>query len=209
MQLPKSLTTVTPFSKQLALFLFIIFPIVGFLLGGHYEQARQYMISSTPTPIPTLMTTTSWQTYTNTKYGFLFEHPSSTKVTVKLQPSYPLGAADIEMTSFTVGNRVYEVVAYINSMKNCHNLSEKKMKFCDDIRDWIMSSFSASPDINKYSKSEIDHRTAYQLKNEDGVLVASKNNVYYISSYDVPYKGLATDQDPIYTHFLSTFKFLK
>ena len=38
MTLPKELTTVTPFSKYLAMILFIIFPFVGFYLGSIYEQ---------------------------------------------------------------------------------------------------------------------------------------------------------------------------
>lgn len=38
MKLPKYLTTVTTFSKTLALFLFIIFPILGFVLGMNYQK---------------------------------------------------------------------------------------------------------------------------------------------------------------------------
>lgn len=38
LKLPKSFTTVTPFSKTLALSMFIIFPIVAFLLGRIYEK---------------------------------------------------------------------------------------------------------------------------------------------------------------------------
>lgn len=38
MKLPKSLTTVTPFSKTLALSMFIIFPVVAFFLGMDYQQ---------------------------------------------------------------------------------------------------------------------------------------------------------------------------
>ncbi len=37
-KLPKSLTTVTPFSKTLALSMFVIFPILAFLLGRAYEK---------------------------------------------------------------------------------------------------------------------------------------------------------------------------
>jgi hypothetical protein len=37
-KLPKSLTTITPFSKFLALCLFILVPIAAFYLGIHYEQ---------------------------------------------------------------------------------------------------------------------------------------------------------------------------
>lgn len=38
MGLPKSLTRVTPFSKILALILFIVFPLVGFLMGMQYQK---------------------------------------------------------------------------------------------------------------------------------------------------------------------------
>lgn len=64
MKLPKSLTTVTRFSKFLALCMLLFFPIVGFYLGTFY-QAEQDRISPrtpiqpsiaqqtlTPTPTP-------------------------------------------------------------------------------------------------------------------------------------------------------------
>lgn len=38
MKLPKSLTTVTTFSKWLALSMFIIIPILSFYYGMYYEQ---------------------------------------------------------------------------------------------------------------------------------------------------------------------------
>jgi len=38
MRLSKKFTTVTPFSKMLALSLFIICPIIGFYLGVYYQQ---------------------------------------------------------------------------------------------------------------------------------------------------------------------------
>lgn len=40
MKLPKSLTTVTPFSKYLALSVLVIFPILAFFLGRVYEKAQ-------------------------------------------------------------------------------------------------------------------------------------------------------------------------
>jgi hypothetical protein len=41
MRLPKFLTSVTPFSKILALSLFIILPIIAFLFGIYYEQVTR------------------------------------------------------------------------------------------------------------------------------------------------------------------------
>ncbi len=40
MQLPKSLTTVTSFSKLLALSMLILFPIAAFWLGVYYQQSK-------------------------------------------------------------------------------------------------------------------------------------------------------------------------
>ena len=64
MKLPKELTTVTPFSKYLALVIFISFPIYGFLLGAYFQSLadmnaqNQYIINyiipqPTITPVPT------------------------------------------------------------------------------------------------------------------------------------------------------------
>ncbi len=44
MQLPKSFTTVTPFSKFLALSMFIVFPILAFWLGKYYQQSKSAKI---------------------------------------------------------------------------------------------------------------------------------------------------------------------
>ena len=66
MRLPKSWTTVTPFSKTIALILFTMLPIVTFLLGMQYEVALSVQneqttppfvqvvrtITSIPTPTP-------------------------------------------------------------------------------------------------------------------------------------------------------------
>ncbi|MBA3724176.1 MAG: hypothetical protein H0W89_04800 [Candidatus Levybacteria bacterium] len=62
MPLPKSLTTVTTFSKYAALSLFVILPIItffiGYYYGGLYNSKTVYegipiQIVSTPSPTPT------------------------------------------------------------------------------------------------------------------------------------------------------------
>lgn len=55
MALPKSLTTVTTFSKLLAMFLFILFPFVGFYAGMEYQEklTTQPIIHNNPTESPT------------------------------------------------------------------------------------------------------------------------------------------------------------
>lgn len=44
--LPESLTTVTPFSKLVALVLFILLPFMGFYLGMKYNQLLQRTVVS-------------------------------------------------------------------------------------------------------------------------------------------------------------------
>jgi len=64
-QLPQWLTTVTPFSKALAMFLFIILPFLGFFLGINYQQKLTVnppvvsKVIPTVIPVPTLSTQTS------------------------------------------------------------------------------------------------------------------------------------------------------
>lgn len=83
MTLPKSLTTVTTFSKLIALLMFVTFPFIGFYLGMVYEQKVTPIIqevavnqpanlSPTPTPDPTA----NWKTYTNAKIGFQVKYPA-------------------------------------------------------------------------------------------------------------------------------------
>ncbi len=80
MTLPKSLTTVTTFSKTIALFLFILFPFAGFYAGYKYREGTYVATAPIaqnnliPTPTPTI-DITNWKTYTNNKLGFLIKHP--------------------------------------------------------------------------------------------------------------------------------------
>lgn len=54
MKLPKSFTTVTPFSKGVALLMYFIFPIIGFQLGLIYQKSitPQYHINPVPARLP-------------------------------------------------------------------------------------------------------------------------------------------------------------
>lgn len=84
---PPSLTTVTTFSKWLALFFLITFPIIGFLLGVTYQQAIQQSTQlypnfvPTPTPTQTVSTYTSnWKTYFNHKLNYEIKYPQNWRV---------------------------------------------------------------------------------------------------------------------------------
>ena len=89
MPLPKSLTTVTPFSKTLGVILFVTLPFIGFFLGVHYQHMQdvtQQQISQTqpiliPKPTLTLIQTENWKTYTNNQFGFSLQYPPDMRVT--------------------------------------------------------------------------------------------------------------------------------
>ena len=66
MELPEELTNVTPFSKILALFLFILLPIIGFLLGTQY-QAR-INTTETVTAQPTIIVVPTKKVPTNSPF---------------------------------------------------------------------------------------------------------------------------------------------
>lgn len=80
MKLSRELTTVTPFSKYLAMGLFLLLPFIGFILGMQYQQkigqvknSEVVVMTSTPTPDPTA----NWKTYANSEIGFSIKLPQS------------------------------------------------------------------------------------------------------------------------------------
>jgi len=92
MVLPKSLTTVTTFSKILALFLFLLLPFAGFYAGYKYREGTYVatpIVQNNPTPIPSpyptstnqIIDTSTWKTYADTALGFSFKYPE--KLTLK------------------------------------------------------------------------------------------------------------------------------
>ncbi len=50
-KLPSSLTTVTPFSKMVALALFILLPFLAFCLGMKYQRNLDILANPTVTPV--------------------------------------------------------------------------------------------------------------------------------------------------------------
>lgn len=81
MPLPKSFTTVTTFSKLLAMFLFILFPFVGFYLGVQYEKDihfspqinKQIPIYPNPTPSSSI----NFKTYSDKSLHYSFQYPNN------------------------------------------------------------------------------------------------------------------------------------
>lgn len=120
MQLPKELTTVTTFSKYLALSLFVILPILAFFWGANYNQVNNSKLlqkeknpESAKKSLPILEVennpylTEKWQIYENTAVGFTFKYPEAFEKMVK--PTGPiaenelLSSADTAATGITDG----------------------------------------------------------------------------------------------------------
>jgi hypothetical protein len=79
MILPKWATTVTPFSKTLALIIFISFPIIGFVLGIKYQtMLNSYNEVTVPSVVTSIVTKTTniptpIPTYTPSPTGYSAE----------------------------------------------------------------------------------------------------------------------------------------
>jgi len=88
MVLPKSLTTVTTFSKILAMILFILLPFVGFYVGYKYNgltYSNTPVVQNSPisapsitsAPNPTADPTANWKTYTSVDGSYSFKYPAT------------------------------------------------------------------------------------------------------------------------------------
>jgi hypothetical protein len=83
-RLPSWLTTVTPFSKYLAMALFILLPFTGFYLGIKYQEKVTVIppvvseIQKTTIQTPTHVSTAGWKTFTDkfVGFGFAIKYPS-------------------------------------------------------------------------------------------------------------------------------------
>lgn len=80
MTLPKELTTVTPFSKYLAMFLFIVLPFLGFGLGVQYGKSMAIsatsvvMTKQTTTVLSSPTLTPSTHTFVSADLGISFQY---------------------------------------------------------------------------------------------------------------------------------------
>ena len=91
MRLPKSLTTVTRFSKILAMILFILFPILGFKLGMDYQKKfidavqknkneNSQPIEKNISPTPKLVSSPNkigWYRYISDNYDYYIDYPNN------------------------------------------------------------------------------------------------------------------------------------
>lgn len=93
------MTTVTPFSKYLALSMLVIFPVLAFFLGRGYEQGVRLPAEQTldqqeseirVTPMP--LSTENWKTYYIQDLGLSFLYPTHLEVASDIRNSTALAA---------------------------------------------------------------------------------------------------------------------
>lgn len=85
-KLPKSLTTITPFSKTLAMILFILLPFIGFYLGIQYSYLLNQVNKTTELTIEKNSSSESpdknmnWKTYVNSESNWQINYPNDLNV---------------------------------------------------------------------------------------------------------------------------------
>lgn len=82
---PRWATTVAPFSKILALIIFISFPILGTYLG--YKYGKITSTTDTTESHKTKAILSNWGTYTNDKNKVSINYPPDTKAIIETDPS--------------------------------------------------------------------------------------------------------------------------
>ena len=113
MKLPRYLTTVTSFSKYLALTLFVTLPFLGFYLGIQYQKMKTYISMRVPSQrieqqsntnkVPFLkefsaisahQDMTNWNTYSNNNLNISLKYPEDWEIEV-----YPADITDKEFSN--------------------------------------------------------------------------------------------------------------
>lgn len=114
-KIPKYFTTVTDFSKLVALILLVFFPIIGFELGMQYQltvdayrkkmvemKTKDYRAIASPTPTIAIIDTSTWKMYTNPQLGFSFKYPpNQSKMQLDNEIEYSKRTKSNIPTSFT------------------------------------------------------------------------------------------------------------
>ncbi len=96
MKFPKELTTVTAFSKILALVLFIVLPFGGFYLGREYQRSIDHYIYQMPqaqtvpqsSEKPQILDKTTWKEFKDPSGKYSFNFPDSWLISFDQNPYY-------------------------------------------------------------------------------------------------------------------------
>lgn len=220
MPLPKSLTTVTSFSKALAMVLFILFPILAFFLGMTYQESvmnlkiqqleeKLIQLSRYPTPTPDYSNTANWKTYINELYDFSFNYPDNWIITEYDRESY----RGIVGLSPTNKKRTYTDTITLFLYEN-----PKKLSLTEYSKEREKNNKSGDPANIVYPNDEIilmsDGTQVYYQKEHYCVTVCQRytwqkdDKIYMLIKYPGEPSDKKSQLNYIFSQVLSTFKFL-
>ena len=149
--------------------------------------------------------TSTWKTYTNTRVGYQFEYPGvgltlALNETIKYLDTQTKNQDLVQFATNTKDVSEQQPIAFgVRTYVGVKNTS---------IESWIQSDGSSgNPDLANYTKRSISDQTAYMGKGISVTYVLYNGNVYVIDAHS----GIepARDTDPVYTRFLTSFKFTK
>lgn len=222
-KLPKWLTTVTPFSKALAMILFILLPFAGFYLGMKYQQQISVSVSNNnlsqsnalPTPMPTSTVTimpspdplissasAGWLTFTSPRKDYSINFPAnwiyklSPNAVTDINIQKPFGSGFSEFTpAVWISKSINKTNAdFLTFVTGGNSNIEKNIKVTDkQIGDYNVKEVVGLPS----QMGEID---VYFPLNSDS----------FIDVAFTPYPPAEYTQDfNIFQNMLSSFKLMK
>src|SRR3989344_261472 len=156
MKLPKELTTVTPLSKYLALFLLIALPFIGFYLGFKYQEVFD-LSNPTPTPTPLAIptvdpsVTANWKIYKNERMGISFNYPSEWYLFADIADSVQIISTDPEEGGNWAGF-------------NMQTIPHRTLFTDETFISILENNFLGHREKNELIPIEVDGMTAYKLE---------------------------------------------
>ena len=191
MRLPRSLTTVTLFSKTLAGILFLALLLTAFLAGMKFQamtdlikiqQSNPLKAKPSPTPVDTV----NWKTYTNNTYLYSIQYPSD---------------------KFVICNDSQDDNLILREAKDCYPYGETFSPFVLSVNLPLKSqSYKQSLDEDCYSvKKEI-----IKIAGMDATRYSNsiKNSTGKCNSLPIAYAGNKINIDLLYNNNTYTFYFI-
>lgn len=194
MIIPKSLTTVTPFSKFLAMGLFLLLPFAGFYLGMRYQETLDSAKKQRSTtqaiprkPLSLVDETANWKTYRNKEYGLEIKYPNNLSVSFSVYNGVVLEDTDSP-------NNGRFLIKLVNQKfeEAIKNIASKEVKDTQiNQRNTVYYSLGEHNQLNQYYKIKANANQILEVQiilTENGSLSFEK-------------------QSKIFDQILSTFRF--